>query len=157
MPPRTSPKSFGKTKCDVHTDILAREVCDVAISDGNEFAAVIALVRRAYVDLNRPIEEAEQIGDPMRVRCWRAYHESIRNLVLTSVNSWGGCILVDIHGHNRKQISRAQSGISRADNNIYLGTQYGALVPDEEFDIYFQFQNALVKAGYRMLESTLVV
>lgn len=131
-------------KHDVKTDVLARELCMKSGTSEYPFSAVIALLHRAYVDLNR-----EFSGDGDRRAYWHAYHHEIDSLLDEVVARCGVALFIDIHGCVNSNKERGKSG-NPLENAVYLGTRFGRCVPETFRPAYGRFQEFVADAGYNI-------
>lgn len=131
-------------KHDLKTNVLARELCIKSETSEYPFSAVIALLHRAYVDLNR-----EFSGDGDSRAYWHAYHRQIDSLLDEVVTRYGVALFIDIHGCVNSNKGPGKSG-NPLDNVVYLGTRFGRCVPDMFSSAYSHFQEFLAEAGYNI-------
>jgi N-formylglutamate amidohydrolase len=131
-------------KHDLKTDLLARELCVRSETSEYPFSAVIALLHRAYVDLNR-----ESSGDGDRREYWRAYHRQVDSVLDEAAARHGVALLIDIHGCVNSSRGHGRSG-DPLENAVYLGTRFGQCVPEMFSLAYGRFQEFLADAGYNL-------
>jgi N-formylglutamate amidohydrolase len=134
-------------KHDLKTDVLARELCVASETSEYSFSAVIALLHRAYVDLNR-----EFSGDADREAYWHAYHRQVDSVLDEAAARHGAALLIDIHGCVNSSRGQGRRG-NPLENAVYLGTRFGQCVPEMFSPAYGRFQEFLAGAGYNIYPS----
>ena len=112
------------TGCDYYTDRLTERVSQQLESDlGRRPYVVMARFNRAYVDANRPPEDAfeHDLAEPY----YRAYHEAIERFVREIQERWGRGLLLDVHG-NSTDLHLIHFGTREGRTAASFRTIYGA-------------------------------
>jgi N-formylglutamate amidohydrolase len=125
-------------KSDLRTDVMARELCRTSEGFDHTFSSAIALLHRSYLDLNRDHKSHSSRSD-----YWQQYHQALRSLLSDTLDRWQTALFIDLHG-----CKNSHGMLSPKENEIYLGTQYGALVPQAFRHAYQCFQESIAVAGY---------
>lgn len=101
LAPDTIPdRSYGTKLTDGKTEVIAREIVREFLKHTGHYPHVIIChLKRSKVDCNRPIKEAAQGNEEAR-QVWENFHAMIEKAQRRVVESNGGGLYVDLHGHS---------------------------------------------------------
>ncbi len=115
-------RTFGVTMRDNGTQDIARDIIiEFKRRTGNSPHVIFSHLRRKKLDVNREEFEAAQDNETAGI-AWNEYHGFIDSACIRSLQTYGICLLIDLHGQNHPE-KRIEIGYCLENEDLTLSDE----------------------------------